>query len=100
MMDIELLRVIVQELRARAAKLEGEAAEWAEDMQNMEAKAEASPAFREEYLESARVSRIFATSRKAHAEELSELAALIESAANTFAGKALCTAIENAARVR
>jgi uncharacterized protein Yka (UPF0111/DUF47 family) len=100
MMDIEMLRVIVQELRARAAKLREEAGAWSEDMQNMEAKAEASPAFREEYLESARVSKIFANAGKAHAEELSELAELIESAMNGFAGKALCTAIESAARAR
>jgi hypothetical protein len=100
MMDVELLRMIVQELRARAAKLQEEAEAWAEDMRNMEAKAEESPAFREEYVESARVSKIFADTRKAHAEELSNLAELIESATDTFAGKALCTAIENAARAR
>jgi hypothetical protein len=95
-----MLIMIAQELRARAAKLQEESEAWSEDMRNMEAKAEASPAFREEYLESARVSKIFANARKAHAEELSKLADMIGSAADTFAGKALCTAIESAARAR
>jgi hypothetical protein len=100
MMDVGLLGMIVQELRARAEKLREESAVWAEDMRNMEAKAQESPEFREEYLESVRVAKIFSTSKKAHAEELSELADLIGSATSTFAGKALCTAIENASRSR
>jgi hypothetical protein len=100
MMGVEMLTTIVQELRARSAKLQEEAESWAEDMRNMTEKAEGSPAFREEYLESARVSKIFAGALKARAEELAGLAVAIDSATNTFAGKELCTVIDNAVRAR